>query len=245
MPPYGAGDIFLTPPPPVRVVKDEDAATAVPLDTAKQLELCQKARAFTAETTALDGNWPAFIQKINSIEDMQASASVSSRMLDRPAAALNGGKGKAGNDAQSRVSNTLVDLRATVTELDPNRADLQGVRKLLKFLPGGDKVERYFATYDSAQSHLNAIIDTEKANMWTTMGKLSEFNELASALDTGQLDVVRPSGRTPVASLQEQLESLLGAVSSVLLAAQAQDADAMFTQGNFLGTTFSRSDLDL
>ena len=206
------GAIFLT-PPPVQVVKDEDAATAVPLDTAKQLELCQKARAFTAETTALDGNWPAFIQKINSIEDMQASASVSSRMLDRPAAALNGGKGKAGNDAQSRVSNTLVDLRATVTEPDPNRADLQRVRKL--------------------------------ANVWTTMGKLSEFNELASALDTGQLDVVRPSGRTPVASLQEQLESLLGAASSVLLAAQAQDTDAMFTQRNFLGTTFSRSDLNL
>ena len=145
------GAIFLT-PPPVQVVKDEDAATAVPLDTAKQLELCQKARAFTAETTALDGNWPAFIQKINSIEDMQASASVSSRMLDRPAAALNGGKGKAGNDAQSRVSNTLVDLRATVTEPDPNRADLQRVRKL--------------------------------ANVWTTMGKLSEYNEFASALDT-------------------------------------------------------------
>jgi uncharacterized protein YaaN involved in tellurite resistance len=125
------GDIFLTPPPPVRVVKDEDAATAVPLDTAKQFELCQNARAFTAELTALDGNSPAFTQKINSIttlgsEDMRASASVSSRMLDRPAAALNGGKGKAGNDAQSRVSNTLVDLRATVTELDPNRADLQG-----------------------------------------------------------------------------------------------------------------------
>jgi hypothetical protein len=119
-------------------------------------------------------------------------------MVDRPAAALNGGKGKAGNDAQSRVSNTLVDLRATVTELDSNRADLQGVRKLLKFLPSGDKVERYFAKYDSAQSHLNAIIDTEKANMWTTMGKLSEGNEPAS---TGQLDGVRPSwpdpGRVP------------------------------------------------
>jgi hypothetical protein len=41
------------------------------------------------------------------------------------------------------------------------------------------------------------------------------------------------------------VESLLAAASSVLLAAQAQDADAMFTQGNFLGTTFSRSDLDL
>ena len=65
------------------------------------------------------------------------------------------------------------------------------------------------------------------------------------ALDEGQLAVVRPSGRTPIASLQEQLESLLDAVSSVLVAAQAQDADALLTQGTFLRTKFSRSDLDL
>jgi hypothetical protein len=65
------------------------------------------------------------------------------------------------------------------------------------------------------------------------------------ALDDGQLNLIRPSGRTPIASLQEQLESLLDAASSVLMAAQAQDADAMLTQGNFLRTKFSRSDLDL
>src|SRR3954453_11925235 len=29
----------------------------------------------------------------------------------------------------------------------------------------------------------NAAIETEKAHMWTTMGKLSEYNQLASALD--------------------------------------------------------------
>ena len=131
---------------------------------------------------------------------MRASASVSNRMLDRPAAALNAGKGRGGADAQSRVAGTLVELRQTVTELDPNRADLTGVKKVLKFLPGGDKVQRYFAKYESAQTQLNAIIkslesgqdelrkdnasiDTEKANMWATMGKLSEYNELAGALD--------------------------------------------------------------
>jgi hypothetical protein len=65
------------------------------------------------------------------------------------------------------------------------------------------------------------------------------------ALDQGQLNVVRPSGRTPIASLQEQLDSLLEAAYSVLAAARAQDADAMLTQGNFLRTKFSRSDLDL
>jgi len=100
----------------------------------------------------------------------------------------------------SRVTSTLVDLRTTVTELDPNRADLSGVKKVLKWLPGGDKIQRYFAKYETAQTHLNAIIksldsgqdelrkdnasiETEKANMWTAMGKLSEYNQLASALD--------------------------------------------------------------
>jgi hypothetical protein len=65
------------------------------------------------------------------------------------------------------------------------------------------------------------------------------------ALDDAHLNVVRPSGRTPVASLQEQLEALLDAAGSVLLAARAQDADALLTQGTFLRTKFSRSDLDL
>ena len=199
--------LVLAPPAPVVVVQPAQAAGAVPLDAGKQLELQQKATAFVAELASLDTKSPAFAQKVGSITamgdaDMRASAAVSSRMLDRPAAAMGkaGKAGKSGGDAQTRVSNTLVDLRATVTDLDPNRADLTGVKKVLKFLPGGDKVDRYFAKYQSAQSHLNAIIkaldsgqdelrkdnaaiETEKANMWTTMGKLSEYNQLAGALD--------------------------------------------------------------
>jgi hypothetical protein len=65
------------------------------------------------------------------------------------------------------------------------------------------------------------------------------------ALDEAQLTVARPSGRTPIQSLQEQLESLLEAATSLLSAAQAQDADALLSQGSFLRTKFSRSDLDL
>ena len=65
------------------------------------------------------------------------------------------------------------------------------------------------------------------------------------ALDDAQLTVARPSGRTPIQSLQEQLEALLDAAASVLAAAQAQDADALLSQGSFLRTKFSGSDLDL
>ncbi|HJQ43253.1 MAG TPA: toxic anion resistance protein [Jatrophihabitantaceae bacterium] len=197
--------LVLAPPAPVQVVKEEEAAGAIPVDDAKKTELAAKAAAFANELAALDTRSPAFTQKIDSItsmgdKDMRASASVSNRMLDRPAAIVKGAKGGGGGDAQTRVAGSLVELRTTITELDPNRADLGRARKALKFLPGGDKIQRYFAKYETAQSHLNAIIksldsgqdelrkdnaaiETEKANMWTAMGKLSEYNQLATALD--------------------------------------------------------------
>ncbi|MEP7193198.1 MAG: toxic anion resistance protein [Actinomycetota bacterium] len=196
-----SGTLVLAPPAAVIVVNDEQAAGAIPIESGKQVELRSKANAFVTELAAMDTKSPVFTQKVSSItsmgeQDMRSAAAVSSRMLERPAL----GRGNQKDDAQTRVSNTLVDLRTTVTDLDPKRADLTGVKKLLKFMPGGDKVDRYFARYQSAQSHLNAIIkaldsgqdelrkdnasiETEKANMWTTMGKLSEYNELASALD--------------------------------------------------------------
>jgi uncharacterized protein YaaN involved in tellurite resistance len=198
-------ELVLAPPAPVSIVKDEQAAGALPVDDAKKAELATKAAAFASELAAIDPRSPAFSQKIDTItsmgdKDLRASANVSNRMLDRPAAIMKASKGGSGGDAQTRVAGTLMDLRSTITELDPNRADLSGVKKVLKWLPGSDKLQRYFAKYESAQSHLNAIIkaldsgqdelrkdnasiETEKANMWTTMGKLSEYNQLASALD--------------------------------------------------------------
>ncbi|MGN6605967.1 MAG: toxic anion resistance protein [Jatrophihabitans sp.] len=199
-----AGGLVLAPPAPVPLVKQEEAAGALPIDDPKKAELAQRAQGFADELATIDHRSPEFAKKIETItsmgdKELRASAAVSSRLLDRPAAALRGAKGQ-GGDAQTRVANTLVDLRGTITELDPNRADLGGVKKVLKWLPGGDKVQRYFAKYESAQSHLNAIIkslesgqdelrkdnaaiETEKVNMWTTMGKLSEYNQLATALD--------------------------------------------------------------
>ncbi|MEO6502078.1 MAG: toxic anion resistance protein [Jatrophihabitantaceae bacterium] len=231
-PPAGNA-LVLAPPPPVVVVEKEQAVGAVPLDNSRQLELRSRAQSFAQELASLEANSPAFTEKVNAItsmgeQDMRASASVSNRMLDRPAAALNASKGRGGADAQSRVASTLGELRQTVTELDPNRADLTGVKKVLKFLPGGDKVQRYFQKYESAQTQLNAIIkslesgqdelrkdnasiDTEKTNMWATMGKLSEYNELAGALD---------------AAVEEKIAQLQAAGQTKQ--AEALKADALF-----------------
>src|SRR6195952_4902040 len=112
------GALVLAPPAPVVVVENEQAVGAVPLDNGKQLELRSKARTFADELATLDVNSPAFTEKVNAItsmgdQDMRASASVSNRMLDRPAAALNAGKGRGGGDAQTRGSNTLGERRAT------------------------------------------------------------------------------------------------------------------------------------
>jgi uncharacterized protein YaaN involved in tellurite resistance len=216
------GALVLAPPQPVVVVAPEQAAGAVPLEDAKTVELRSKANAFVTELVSLDTSSPAFAQKVGSItsmgeREMRSSAAVSNRMLERPAAAM--GKGNTG-DAQTRVSNTLIDLRRTVTDLDPNRADLTGVKKVLKWLPGGDKIERYFDKYKSAQSHINAIIkaldsgqdelrkdnaaiETEKANMWTLMGTLREYNELAAALDVAlenKIAELEAAGRTEEAN---------------------------------------------
>ncbi|MGC4805127.1 toxic anion resistance protein [Micromonospora sp. DT233] len=197
--------LVLTPPAPVVVVEREQAAGAVPVDAATQRALQAKAQAFVSELSALDLRSPAFSEKIGAVttmgeREMRASAVASNRMLERPAAALRSGRRPGGEDAQTRVANTLADLRSTVAELDPGRADLSGARKVLRFLPGADRARRYFARFESAQSHLNTIIralesgqdelrkdnasiETEKAGLWATMGKLREYNELAAALD--------------------------------------------------------------
>lgn len=64
-------------------------------------------------------------------------------------------------------------------------------------------------------------------------------------LDPRITDQVGPSGRSPRAALREQLDALAAAADELLTATREHDVDALFSQGNFLRTKFSRSDLDL
>jgi hypothetical protein len=64
-------------------------------------------------------------------------------------------------------------------------------------------------------------------------------------LDASLTDRVGPSGRTPRAALREQLESLRAAAQEQLQATHPHHVDALSSQGNFLRTKFTRSDLDL
>jgi uncharacterized protein YaaN involved in tellurite resistance len=99
------------------------------------------------------------------------------------------------------VATTLGELRSTVEDLTPNRADLSVGRKILGVFPGGNKLTKYFQKYESAQKQLDKIIKAlmagqdellkdnaslaqEKTQLWETMQNLSEYAVFAKALDT-------------------------------------------------------------
>jgi hypothetical protein len=65
------------------------------------------------------------------------------------------------------------------------------------------------------------------------------------AVDPTLLDTPRASGRTPTQSLLEQIDALRTSAAATLEAANNSDADELMTQGSFLRTKFTRSDLDL
>jgi uncharacterized protein YaaN involved in tellurite resistance len=196
--------LVLTPPAPVAVVGDADATGAVKLDPATVAKLDSMVAGYLDAVTALDPHAPDFSAKVSDIrklgdDDIRASAAVSNRLLERPAAAM----AKGGLSESSTISQSLISLRRTVEDLDPaHQGDLLSPRKLLGIIPFGDRLRDYFAKYQSSQSHLNAIItalydgqdelakdnasiEQEKANLWQIMGRLREYIYLGQKLDAG------------------------------------------------------------
>jgi uncharacterized protein YaaN involved in tellurite resistance len=97
-----------------------------------------------------------------------------------------------------KVASSLTDLRRTVEDLDPKHAT--DGHKLLGLIPFGDKLRDYFRRYESAQSHLDAIVkalydgqdelrkdnaalEQEKLHLWETMQRLTQYAYVAEHLD--------------------------------------------------------------
>jgi uncharacterized protein YaaN involved in tellurite resistance len=191
----------LTPPEPVAVVETQKAPELVRLDPQEASGLEQKAAQFVDSLGSLDVHSADFQTKMNAIGDLGAkdirdAASVSNRLLDKPTNAMSSGV----FDKASDVSTSLVQLRRAVEDLDPSRQGLFTKKKLFGLIPFGNRVRDYFAKYQSAQSHLNAIIDSllrgqdelrqdnasieqEKVNLWETMENLRKYVYLAQKLD--------------------------------------------------------------
>lgn len=252
----------LVPPGPVAKVSKEQASSAKAVQPSEQerTEAQKKAQTFLAELTSKEVGSPEFTDVLTEITDMGAKAfrntsETSNRMLQRPV-----GEGDKGSP-QARVGKSLTDLRVTVTDLDPNRADLTGVKRILKWLPGGRKIENYFAKYQSAEEHLNSIIrslasgqdelrkdnaaiDVERAEMWEGLQRLAEYNALATALDeaiVAEIEKRRDSG---------DVENARAIESDALFAVRQRHQDimtqmAVATQGYLALDVVRKNNLEL
>jgi uncharacterized protein YaaN involved in tellurite resistance len=191
------------PPEPVAVVTGEQAAKlAQNIEPGAAEQIDATVAQFVDKLLALDPRSPAFDQQLNSIHnlgdaDVRASAAVSNRLLDRPAAAMSSGV----LDPKSNISNSLVKLRRTVEDLDPTQQGLFGKKQRWGTPPFGNTLRDYFHKYQSGQKNLNAIIQSlyagqdelqkdnasleqEKANIWAIKGRLEQYIYMATALDT-------------------------------------------------------------
>jgi len=189
--------LSLTPPDPVPTVAPAKAAGLVPVDAGTRSKLDEKVDGFIAELVAQDVNSPAFGQRVDAItamgqKEIRDAAGQSNRFLDRPVKAMNGEGG---------VGTELAQLRRLVEDLDPGRqGNLSAPRKLLGIIPFGNKMRDYFDQYKSSQTHINGIlkglasgrdellmdnaaIDTERANLWASMGRLEQMIHLSQTMD--------------------------------------------------------------
>jgi len=203
----------LTAPDPVPVVTAEKAFGLVPVAPEVRSKLDEKVDSYVDALVAEDANSPEFGRKVDQLTSMgrkeiAAASGMSNRFLDRPIRAM---------DKDEGVGANLAELRRTVETLDPSRrGKLTGPRKLLGIIPFGNKLNDYFRSYQSAQTHIqevlnklangkdellmdNAAIDVERAKLWEAMGKLEQMIHISRALDTkleekaAELDATDPA----------------------------------------------------
>lgn len=212
-------DLVLVPPAAVPNVGTAQASSMMPIDDTRSAELAARAKAFIADLVGKDPHAPEFTKKLNDVsamgrDEIRSAAAVTNRMLERPVAALAAARGTGDEaDAQRKVANTLVELRLTIEDLDPTKAEGGIGQFLLGLIPFRDKIRSYFAKYASAQTQLdkilrslkngqdsllkdNAAVEGEKVRLWDTMNKLQEYAVLTSALDAQlveQIDDIRAS----------------------------------------------------
>ncbi|MFN8465075.1 MAG: toxic anion resistance protein [Caldilineaceae bacterium] len=209
-PPESLQPAPLNPPAPVPAVTTNQAEGVVKLDDATLSALDGKVQQFVDEVVQLNAGSEPFIRKVNSIynlgnDEIRAAANVSNRMLQRPLQSVSSGF----FDDKSPVSRALVDLRKTVEDLDPStQGDLLAPKKLFGIIPAGDKVRDYFLRYQSAQSHINAILQSlyhgqdellkdnaaleeEKVNLWNIMGRLQQYIYVGRKIDAALAARVR------------------------------------------------------
>ena len=202
------------PPAPAPVQATQAPKMAPAVDPSAMAGLDAKVDDYLSALTGAQAKSPEFEAKAADVRTMgdaeiRKAAESSNRLLKTPVTALQ----KGGLSQESGVGKSLLDLRRTVEDLDPSQA--RGSKKFLGMIPFGDKVTDYFRRYESAQGHLDGILQAlkngqaelqqdnvalnqEKTQLWTTMGLLNQYIYVAERLDAkvaaqiAELDVTDP-----------------------------------------------------
>jgi uncharacterized protein YaaN involved in tellurite resistance len=200
-PPTGTeSTLTLVAPPPAAAVATTAAPRLAPAVEASALPgLNAKVEDYVGALMTAEPRSPEFAAKATDVrtmgdDDIRRAAESSNRLLKSPVKALREG----GLAEGSKVGSTLLELRRTVEDLDPKGAT--GTKKFLGMIPFGDRVNDYFQKYQSAESHLDAILhalrdgqdelgkdnsalNLEKQQLWEAMGRLNQYVYVAERLD--------------------------------------------------------------
>lgn len=217
--------LTLTAPAPVAPVAETAAPSMAPaVDPAVVPVLDAKVSSYLEALLAAPASSPVFAAKAADVRtmgdaDIRRAAESSNRLLQTPVRAIREG----GLASGSRVGTTLVELRRTVEDLDPAAA--KGGKKFLGMFEIGDKVTDYFRKYQSAQSHLDAILhalregqdelrkdnaalNLEKVELWDSMGRLNQYVYIAERLDahlSAKIEDVRATDPDAARSLRDDV----------------------------------------
>jgi hypothetical protein len=205
-----ASTLTLDPPKALQVVEPQQAAGLVPLKedrrassrSGRRLRRRAGRARFQLARVRQEGRPADHMGR----KEIAEAAGHSNRFLDRPVKAINSDTG---------IGTDLTELRRTVEELDPARGNLsrragcsassvrQQDARLFHEVPVGADPHRQ----DPRRAGLgqgralqdNAAIDTERAQMWKTMGKLEQMIHISKTLDAkleekaNELDATEPA----------------------------------------------------
>lgn len=201
-------DFVLTPPDPVEPVPVDRAAGLIPVADDAKVQLSAQAQEFLSALAAVDPQSPDFSRIVDQAlvlgeAEMRVAAQIAGRMLDRTLASVS-------SPNTTQVSTSLVELRRSVRELDPQDLTKLTGRKILGFIPGGNAAKGLLARLKAADEPVNRIVlklrsgqDTlkrdnaaikgERQRLWDLMTKLSQDAALAAEMDEAvqrQVDIL-------------------------------------------------------
>ncbi len=205
--------LALDPPQPAGAPPMLTESDTVPVDAARQARIEAIAREFAGAFLSIALHDPAFDKESDRIASVGRREVAVLSDQARRALARSGE-----SDGTTTALNSQLDrLRAVVARLDPGAGEtVLRPRKLLGFIPLGDGISDYFASYSSAEAEIEAVlaalvegrdrliqdsiaIDADRASGWPMLLALAEAVQLCAALDArfdklaGQLESRDPA----------------------------------------------------